>query len=94
MIVEYAGFDQMGCEILGDVVGDVDRVLGLVERSAPIHIKVDTGMGRLGIDEAEVLDFVTQLREKCSNLIIEGIYTHFPLADSDKDFKLFNSAIF
>jgi len=54
----------------------------------PVHIKLDTGMGRLGINEEQALDFVQSLREQCPNLVLEGIYTHFPLADSDRDFTL------
>ncbi|MBI4309239.1 MAG: alanine racemase [Candidatus Omnitrophica bacterium] len=52
----------------------------------PIHIKVDTGMGRLGLDEAGALAFVEEIRETCPLLTLEGIYTHFPLADTDREF--------
>jgi alanine racemase len=31
---------------------------------------------------------VETLRAECPNLILEGIYTHFPVADSDRDFTL------
>ena len=54
----------------------------------PVHIKIDTGMGRLGVNEAQALDFVQALRKECPNLILEGIYTHFPVADSDREFTL------
>lgn len=54
----------------------------------PVHIKIDTGMGRLGVNEDQALVFVEALRQQCPNLILEGIYTHFPVADSDRDFTL------
>jgi alanine racemase len=54
----------------------------------PVHIKIDTGMGRLGISEDQALDFVQTLRADCPNLILEGIYTHLPVADTDRDFTL------
>ena len=54
----------------------------------PVHIKIDTGMGRLGVNEEQALDFVQTLQAQCPNLILEGIYTHFPVADSDRDFTL------
>jgi len=54
----------------------------------PIHIKIDTGMGRLGVNEDYALDYVETLRTECPNLILEGIYTHFPVADTDRDFTL------
>lgn len=50
-----------------------------------IHIEVDTGMGRTGIDISEAKNFVYQLINE-SSLTIEGIFTHFPAADSDLDF--------
>ena len=54
----------------------------------PVHIKVDTGMGRLGVNEEEALDFVETIRQQCPNLLLEGIYTHFPVADTDREFTL------
>lgn len=48
-------------------------------RTARLHIKVDTGMGRIGFQEngvAEILQ-IAQL----PNLFIEGIFTHFATSD-------------
>jgi alanine racemase len=52
-----------------------------------IHIKVDTGMGRLGI---KLNDFESAKREimmidALPNLITDGIFTHFASADSPVD---------
>ena len=52
----------------------------------PIHIKIDTGMGRLGIAEEETISFVKEIQNKFKSLRLEGIYTHFPLADTDRTF--------
>ncbi|MDE2027963.1 MAG: alanine racemase [Candidatus Omnitrophica bacterium] len=57
-------------------------------KQVPVHIKVDTGMGRLGVTEEEALDFVETVRRECPHLILEGIYTHLPLADTDRDFTV------
>jgi len=54
----------------------------------PVHIKIDTGMGRLGVNEDEALGFVQKLQAECPNLILEGIYTHLPVADTDRDFTI------
>ncbi len=54
----------------------------------PVHIKIDTGMGRLGVSEEAVLGFVEKLCRECPHLIMEGIYTHYPVADTDRDFTL------
>lgn len=53
-----------------------------------VHIKVDTGMGRLGLAPEEVLSFAQKLNHspfiKC-----EGIFTHYATADeADKEYAL------
>ncbi len=58
----------------------------LQNKEVGIHLKVDTGMGRLGIDEKDIVPFVEFVKKSAPALILEGIYTHFPLADTDKDF--------
>jgi len=46
-----------------------------------VHLKVDTGMGRLGIlPEKEMINDVTRMA-KLPGIEIEGIYTHFATAD-------------
>ena len=51
-----------------------------------IHIKIDTGMGRIGFpfrgyDENARIDEIVELcNEKC--FVSEGIFTHFPISDS------------
>jgi len=50
-----------------------------------VHIKVDTGMGRLGFWHEEAVSFVKKIA-KLKNIIIDGIFTHFPDAESDKVF--------
>jgi alanine racemase len=56
------------------------------EKLLPIHVKVDTGMGRYGLLPDEVLPFVRFL-SKLPGLRLEGIYTHYAVADlPDKSF--------
>jgi len=51
-----------------------------------IHIKVDTGMNRLGISEKNALDFILKVNQK-KIFHIDGIYTHFACSDEkDKSF--------
>lgn len=51
-----------------------------INQVIPVHIKVDTGMGRLGVKVNEAFDFIRKLTD-LGNLRIEGIYSHFPSAD-------------
>lgn len=55
------------------------------ERVVDIHVKVDTGMGRLGVWHEEALGFIKRL-SRLPNLRIQGIFTHFPSADTDRAF--------
>ena len=46
------------------------------------HIKVDTGMGRIGVLPRQAASFVRRVA-MLPNVEIEGIYTHFATADAD-----------
>jgi len=50
------------------------------EHPVRVHVKVDTGMGRIGLVPADVPDYIAFL-ESLPNLVIEGIFTHFPKSD-------------
>ncbi len=48
------------------------------------HIKIDTGMGRIGVNHKDAVEFVKKVHSDFKNLYIEGIYTHFATSD-EKD---------
>jgi alanine racemase len=48
-----------------------------------IHIKINTGLNRYGINPEEALDFIRNIYEKYSHIEIEGLYTHFKDAEFD-----------
>ena len=51
-----------------------------------IHVKIDTGMGRIGIAPEEAPEFIAMLR-KLGSLSVQGLMTHFADADlRDKQF--------
>ena len=52
------------------------------KKNARIHIKIDTGMRRLGIKSEGALDFIKRVK-KMNNIEIEGLYTHFAAADEE-----------
>ncbi len=52
------------------------------------HVKIDTGMGRIGLKFDSPQECADEVQEiiKLSKLSVEGIYTHFAVADTlDKD---------
>jgi alanine racemase len=52
-------------------------------KKAKIHIKVDTGMGRIGVACDKAVDMIKQIIQ-LPNIIVDGVYTHFSVADEDK----------
>jgi alanine racemase len=63
-------------------------------KSVPIHVKVDTGMGRFGLLPDEVPGFIRTL-VRLPNLELEGLFTHFAVADlADKDYTHQQFAIY
>lgn len=48
------------------------------------HIKIDTGMGRIGLKHDKPVKCADEIAELCAmnGLEVEGIYTHFAVADS------------
>ena len=50
-----------------------------------IHVKIDTGMGRLGVWHEAASEFLSSLRDY-PHLKLEGLYTHFSSADTDPEF--------
>lgn len=50
------------------------------KKKIPVHLKVDTGMGRLGIWYEEALA-LTRFIQGCPNLFLEGLFTHLANAD-------------
>jgi len=56
-----------------------------LRKAVPVHVKIDTGMGRIGVSSANSLPLIKYL-SKSKNLVLEGMYTHFASADCDSDF--------
>jgi alanine racemase len=52
----------------------------LRKAQAQVHLKVDTGMGRLGVPYADVPAFLAELK-KLPNIALEGLISHFASAD-------------
>ncbi|MDT3982869.1 alanine racemase, partial [Staphylococcus ureilyticus] len=61
-------------EALKEIPEDNDKDLWL-------HVKIDTGMGRLGIKDAAEYKEVIELIHNHDHLVFEGVFTHFACAD-------------
>ncbi|RMG04706.1 MAG: alanine racemase, partial [Nitrospirae bacterium] len=60
-----------------------------INRPIPVHINIDTGMGRMGIPYEKVVHDPHQLIGSAHNIQIEGVMSHFSDADSpDTEFTM------
>ena len=57
----------------------------LKDENIRVHLEIETGMGRTGIRVEELEDFIDEIRE-AKNIMVEGIYTHFSVADTDREY--------
>ena len=73
-------------EELTKVLSDLAVKIG---RKAYVHVKLDTGMGRIGFTPGkEVADKIEEI-SKLPNIVMEGLYTHFSKADEgDKSYTM------
>lgn len=62
----------------------IDSAAGKLKKKAKVHVKIDTGMGRLGIPADEALAAVLEI-VKLPNLDCEGIFSHCAMAYNPKD---------
>jgi len=57
-----------------------------LDRKTSVHVKIDTGMGRMGIPVREATACVEEMA-KLKGLMLDGIYMHFPTAEKDDPFR-------
>jgi len=94
--VVESSLDQAVCSV--DLAEALDQEARKASVRVNVHIKVDTGMSRIGLKPDDVPAFVRTIR-LMKNVNVKGLFTHFPTADaSDKSFSrrqidLFNRVI-
>ncbi len=63
-----------------EVLNELKKILKKRKINAVVHIKVDTGMGRIGVKKEETINFLRQvIAEK--NIFVKGIFTHLATAE-------------
>lgn len=75
----------------GEMISDMARKLNI---DAIIHLKVDTGMGRIGVQPEEAVQLLMELIQLPS-VYTEGVYTHLATADdSDTTYLMHQQDVF
>ena len=90
IVVLLGGSPELYADIirhkLTPVVFDVDFLTGLSDAAArmkmevKVHLKVDVGMGRIGIMPDEVESYISLIK-RLPGISLSGILSHFPVAD-------------
>lgn len=68
------------------IVEALDKEAAMKDKVVTVHIKVNTGLNRYGIEADEVVRFIHMINEKYSHIKIEGIYTHFKDPEYNEQF--------
>ncbi len=63
-----------------DKLNQIDDTAGQMKVKAKVHLKIDTGMERIGVHYYNVEKFLDAAYE-CKNIEVEGIYSHFANSD-------------
>jgi alanine racemase len=66
-----------------DALRRLDAAVAQRGRSLDVHLKIDTGMGRIGFPAAECDSWLPQIK-KLKALKVEGVFSHFSHAESVK----------
>ncbi len=66
---------------------ELSKIAKIRRQEARVHIKVDTGMGRIGISAENAAGLVKRVVQ-LPGIIVEGIFTHLAAADSDYEFTM------
>jgi alanine racemase len=69
------------------------EALGAMREKVPIHLKLDTGMHRVGAAPRIVHDLISAVRAN-SGLELQAVWTHFPVADEDPEFTRHQIEVF
>lgn len=81
--------DLTQCFFTASILDHLENRAKEKNKKVKLHLKLDTGMRRLGIISVEdMIDVLVHLKSK-TNLVLEGVFTHFASADeTDRTFTL------
>ena len=77
-MIQYEIEPTVFCYEMAESLSKIAQALGKV---AKIHIKLDTGMNRIGFKPTQESVEIVERISKLPNIKIEGIFTHFACAD-------------
>ena len=94
--VVECGLEQTVCTV--ELAKALDQEARKASVVVNVHVKVETGMGRIGVTASDAPDFVRRIC-RLKNLKLVGVFSHFSSADeADKTFsqqqiRIFNEVV-
>ncbi len=64
----------------------LERCARAAGKDAHVHVKLDTGMHRIGVLDNDMLDALLDAFEACPHVQMTGAFTHFAKSESDPEF--------
>ena len=65
-----------------------------LRKTAKAHLKIDSGMSRIGVRGTQALKAMLEHWKSCPNVEMEGMFTHFCAAEDDAQFTALQDARF
>ena len=69
-----------------ELVRLIDRYAKQAGKVVPVHVKLDTGMRRIGVTDEIALSALLDAFDECQNVRMDGVFTHFAKSESDPVF--------
>lgn len=88
LVLSYVGIEYVPLAIANDITLTATNLKWLeeldktIKNPIKIHLKIDTGMGRVGLISEDEMIQAKNLFHDNPNIIFEGLFTHFAKADS------------
>jgi len=67
------------------ILSEIDRRARRMNRIAKVHLKIDTGMNRIGVNYRRGLEFL-EAAAKLPGLEVKSVYSHLASAETDREF--------
>ena len=85
--IEYEDMRKASSENIAFLLTSMEEIDYLYENNinSKVHIKVDTGMGRVGFSMSDLDMVIEKLKEKKS-INVEGIFSHLSSSDTSKEY--------
>ena len=79
-------YDLTLAEFLPEQIFDLERCAIAAGKDAHVHVKLDTGMRRIGVPDEASLDALLDAFDACPHVKMDGVFTHFAKSESDPAF--------